>query len=384
MPAIRRPAAATRWLLRSPLVDMLVGPPGIDRYLEQIRPDLTVHDARSEVVAVRRQTARSVTLTLRPNAAWGGFVAGQFLRVGVEIDGVRRTRTYSPACSAQRSDGGLELTVTVHPHGLVSHHLRRNVRPGTILHLGTAQGGFVLPDPRPERLVLISGGSGVTPIISMLRTLCDEGHVGEIAFLHYARTAADWLYQPEASALAARHPNLALQFLATREGGVRGASAAAGLNGGGSAARSPSRLTQTIRALIGDFDGAVAAACGPPSLTESVRAAWARFDGGAERVLTESFTAPTVALTGAGAAGRLRFLRSNRSAAIGPGTLLEQVESAGLAPEFGCRMGICHTCTCRKAAGSVRNLRTGEVSEEEDEDIQLCVSIPAGDVALEI
>jgi len=178
-----------RRLLKSPLVDLLVGPHGIDRYLELIRPDLTVRDARARVVAVHHQTKRSVTLTLRPNAAWTGFQAGQFARIGVDIDGVRRTRTYSPSCSQHRADGLLELTVTTHPEGLVSRHLRHGLRPGQVLHLAEAQGDFVLPARRPERLVLISGGSGVTPVISMLRTLCDEGHQGDVAFVHYARTA---------------------------------------------------------------------------------------------------------------------------------------------------------------------------------------------------
>jgi ferredoxin len=91
-----------------------------------------------------------------------------------------------------------------------------------------------------------------------------------------------------------------------------------------------------------------------------------------------------VSLTGPAAEGTLRFLRSGSRAEIGSGTLLEQAEAAGLSPDFGCRMWICHTCTGRKAAGAVRNLRTGEVSSEEDEDIQLCISVPAGDVALEL
>ena len=89
-------------------------------------------------------------------------------------------------------------------------------------------------------------------------------------------------------------------------------------------------------------------------------------------------------MTGAAADGTVRFLRSHRRTPIGTGTLLEQAEAAGLDPAFGCRMGICRTCTCRKAAGAVRNLVTGEISDEEDEDIQLCVSVPAGDVALEL
>src|SRR3977135_3764745 len=107
----------TRRILSSRFFDLLVGPHGVDRYLELIRPNLTLSDARAEVVAIDRQTPRSVTLTLRPNAAGGGFRAGQFGRVGVEIDGVRRTRTYSPASSEHRRDGLLELTATTHPEG---------------------------------------------------------------------------------------------------------------------------------------------------------------------------------------------------------------------------------------------------------------------------
>ena len=345
----------TRRILRSSLVDLLVGPHGIDRYLELVKPGLTVNEARAEVIDVRHQTPRSVTVTLRPNAVWRGFRAGQFVRVGVEIDGVRRTRTYSPATSQHRSDGSLELTVTVHPEGLVSRHLESRVRRGAIVHLGSAQGEFVLPDLRPERLVLVSGGSGITPVMAMLRTLCDEGHSGEVTFLHYARTSADWLYRAEVEALAARNPNVRVAYVATREGGGHVTAAA-----------------------LGEPDGAHAAVCGPPTLIEAVAAIWSG------PLLTETFTPPTLSLTAVAAEGTLSLLRSERSAPIGEGTLLEQVEAAGLSPDFGCRMGICHTCTCRKAAGRVRNILTGEVSDEEDEDVQLCVSVPAGDVALEI
>jgi ferredoxin-NADP reductase len=337
-------------LLRSPLVDLLVGPHGIDRYLELVRPTLTVHDARAEVVAVRRQTSRSVTLTVEPNAAFGGFRAGQFVRVGVEIDGVRRTRTYSPASSEY--DRRLELTVTVHPEGLVSRHLYSSLTSGAVVHLGEAAGEFVVPNPRPARLVLISGGSGITPLMSMLRTLRDEGHDGEIHFIHYARTAADWLYRPEVESMS----NVRASFISTREGG-----------------------RHLHAAALADLDGAHAAVCGPPGLLDAAREIFPR-----DRLLTETFAPPSLSVTGEAATGTLHFTRSDRSAPIASGTLLEQAEAAGLTPDFGCRMGICRTCTCRKVAGAVRDMRTGEISEEEDEDIQLCVSLPAGDVALEI
>jgi ferredoxin-NADP reductase len=200
--------------------------------------------------------------------------------------------------------------------------------------------------------VLISGGSGITPVLSMLRTLRDEGHDGEIVFVHYARTAADWLYRDE----LAGFPGVRVEYVATREGG--------------------GHVTEAV--LDGALDGALAAVCGPPALIEAVRAFWPD----PQRLLTETFTPPR--LSTAGGTGTIHFTRSGRSVAAGDGSLLEQAEAAGLEPEFGCRMGICHTCTCRKAAGPVRNALTGEVSHGEDEDIQLCISVPAGDVALEL
>jgi ferredoxin-NADP reductase len=365
-PSSRR--TVTSRLLRSPLVDLLLGPHGVDRYLELIRPSLTVHEARAEVTSVRCQTDRSVTLRLRPNGAWGGFRAGQFVRAGFELDGVRRTRTYSPAGSQHAGDTELELTVTAHPQGAVSSRLAGACRPGAIVHLAAAQGEFVLPEERPQRLVLISGGSGITPVMSMLRTLVDEGHNGEITFVHYARTAADWLYEADVRELAARARGpITIAYRSTR-----GMTASPRLDAAG------------LADLTGDLADAHAAICGPPALLDAARTAWRELNGDDARLLTETFTAPRLAVTGAAADGTLRFLRSDRRAPIGTGTLLEQAEAAGLDPDFGCRMGICRTCTCRKAAGAVRNLVTGEISDEEDEDIQLCVSVPAGDVALEL
>src|SRR5579884_345464 len=361
MPTLTTP----RRLLASPVVDLLLGPHGVDRYLELIRPVLTVRDPRAEIVEVRRQTARSVAVRLRPNGAWQGFAAGQFVRFGVEIDGVRHTRTYSPASSAHAA-GELEFTITVHPQGLVSRHLHSRARPGDVVYLSAAQGEFGLPDPRPERLVLVSGGSGITPVLSMLRTLIDEDHSGHVAFVHYARTREDWLYRAELEALAARHDWLSVSYLATREGdGHLSAASLEPLLGPGGVA------------------GAHAAVCGPPTLIDAVREVWAA-QGAAERVRAETFTPPRLGAGVAAGEGTLHFLHSGRSVPAQAGTLLEQAEAAGLTPAFGCRMGICHTCTCRKAAGTVRNLLTGELHDGEDEDIQLCISAPAGDVALEL
>ena len=354
-------------LLGSAVVDTLVGPHGIDRYLELVRPNWTIREARARVVRVERQTADSVTLHLKPNGAFSGYAAGQFVQLSVEIDGVRRSRCYSPAGSAH-SPAELELTVKTHPEGLVSRFLAARADVGMVVGLSQADGDFFLPPERPERLLLISGGSGITPVLAMLRTLCAEGHAGHVDFVHYAPSPSAALYRAELDMIAARHPNVRVLRAYTRAPG------AGELDGHFSAAH---------LAAIGRHGEAETFVCGPPALIDGVRSAWA--DGGLDRRLhVESFVPPSLAIRTDKADGEVSFARSGASAPNDGRTLLEQAEAAGLSPDFGCRMGICATCTCRKRAGAVRNAISGEVSSAEAEDIRLCVSVPLGDVQLDL
>jgi ferredoxin len=106
-----------------------------------------------------------------------------------------------------------------------------------------------------------------------------------------------------------------------------------------------------------------------------------------QRLHVERFVAPAPVLdpgAGATATGAVRFARSGAEAVNDGGTLLDQAEAAGLTPQSGCRMGICHTCSCRKLAGAVRDVRTGEISTAPDEQIQICVNVPLGNVTLDI
>jgi stearoyl-CoA 9-desaturase NADPH oxidoreductase len=135
--------------------------------------------------------------------------------------------------------------------------------------------------------------------------------------------------------------------------------------------------------LILDHLFSEAYVCGPPGLIEGVRAAWRR-GGREDAVHSESYLPPAFPPSTDAVGANVRFLGSGREASNSGRTLLEQAEAAGLQPEFGCRMGICHSCTCRKVAGHVRNVRTGELSSADAQDIQICVSVPAGDVQLDL
>jgi len=364
------PQRLTRRVLASKLADALTTPHGVDRYVELVRPAFSLREVRAQVVAVRRATARSVTLTLRPNDNWQGFRAGQFVRLSVEIDGVRHTRCYSPASSAHVGDL-VELTAHARPDGVVSPFLRACAQPGAVVSLSQAEGDFALPDERPEQLLLISGGSGITPVMAMLRTLCHEGHRGQIAFLHYARDEHDVAYRRQLAELAAGHANVRLLHGYTRSPGtgeLDGRFARAHLQAAGI-----------------DPAQALTFACGPTGLLDAVRSTWAQ-DGLEQRLHVEQFSAPAPAAVpdGEHVAGSLRFARSGVEAGGTAASLLDQAEAAGLSPKSGCRMGICHTCTCRKLEGAVRDLRTGEISTAPDELIQICVNAPVGDVTLDI
>jgi ferredoxin-NADP reductase len=201
------------------LLEALATPHGLDRYLELVHPMLTVRELRAVVTDVERSTADSVTLTLRPTRQWRGFDAGQFDQVAVDIDGVRHTRCYSPSGSQHRTDGRIELTVKGHDKGRVSQWLYKQAERGLVVRLSQADGAFRLPLPRPERVLLISGGSGITPVLAMLRTLADERYTGEIVFLHYAPSEADVAQLDRLRALAAERPNIRLVLAYTRQRG---------------------------------------------------------------------------------------------------------------------------------------------------------------------
>ncbi|MGV0604234.1 ferredoxin reductase [Mycolicibacterium sp. XJ1904] len=340
-------------VLGSPLVDLLTGPHGVDRYTELVAPTWTRSDARAEVVAVRRQTPRSVTLTLEPNQAFTGFRAGQHINLTVEIDGRRRTRPYSPA----NAEGApyLELTVGRHDGGLVSGYLCDHARAGMIVGLDSVGGDFVLPDDAPQRILFVSGGSGITPVMSMARTLRARGHGGEVAFIHYARSAEDACYRAELDAMTG------VRVLR----GYTRSTAGSDLTGRSGPAH--------LAAAMPDPDAVFV--CGPPELASAVREH-------CPNVHSESFVPPTYTVPAEPSGGTITFADSGVAVTDDGRPLLEQAENAGLTPESGCRMGICHSCTRRKTRGVVKNLVTGAVSTAEDEDVQICVSAPVGDVDL--
>ncbi|MBF6068369.1 ferredoxin reductase [Nocardia farcinica] len=346
------------------LVQTLTTPHPVDRYLELIRPTLTLRQMRAEITEVDRSVPGSVTLTLRAPRQWRGHAAGQYVQIGVVIDGVRHTRCYSPIDPEGARDRRIRLTIKAHPEGLVSQYLHAHAAPGMVVDLSPAEGVFRLPDERPERILLIGGGSGITPVLSMLRTLVEEGHPGQITFLYYARSPEEVPHRAELHALARRHPDLRLEL------------------------RYPERGDKhfdydELERVAPWFADGHTFLCGPPPLMAAVRTVFEaeRLD---DRLHSEEFVLTTAPVDPDQAHGTVHFSASGVRADNSGASLLDQAEAAGLSPEYGCRMGICFSCTAVRRSGCTRNLRTGETDSDPDQPIQLCVSAPVGDVDIDI
>lgn len=335
-------------------------------WMRELDPVLSFGEPRARVVSVRDETRDTKTFVLRPNAAWRGHRAGQYTSIEVEVDGVRVRRCYSISSSPR--EPLVSITVKRVPGGRVSTWLHENVRAGHILRLGTTAGDFVLPSPPFGKLLLLSGGSGITPVMSMLRDLAARDAIDDVSFVHYARSQVDVIFREELVDLEARHAGLRLVLC------LDDASSAPGFD------------ESQLATLVPDFAERSTFLCGPKPLMDRAERLWERV-GASDLLELERFTpTPRLLLPTAGVDGlQIRLGRSERSVLVkSQGTLLEQLEHAGERPAHGCRIGICRTCRCRKQSGTVRNLVTGMVSSEPDEEIQLCISTPCSDLELDL
>jgi ferredoxin-NADP reductase len=298
---------------------------------------------------------------LRPGRGWRGHTPGQYVRIGVDVDGVRHWRAYSITSAADRPDGCITVTVSVVPDGTVSTHLVQAMRVGTVVQLDQAAGEFVLPTPRPAKALFVTAGSGITPVMGMLRSAVDE--LDDVVLVHCAPTAADVVFGAELRALA-------------RDGRIRLVERHTATEG----RLTPDRLEE----LVPDLAERDVWACGPAGLLDVIEQHWAAL-GLADRLHTERFRSAAVV---GGAGGTVTFAGTGVTVAAEGGTpLLDTGEAAGVLMPSGCRMGICFSCVVPLREGAVRDLRSGELTIAAPGDgvlVQTCVTAAAGDCRFDL
>jgi ferredoxin-NADP reductase len=368
-----------------------------DDYLKLANPLWSARELRGKVVEVRRETVDSATLVIKPG--WGfsfDYQPGQYIGIGLLVDGRWRWRSYSltsapvatskpgaapaatskpgaaPAATskpgaapAATSKWGTSRTITITvkamPEGFLSTHLVGGVAPGTVVRLAAPQGDFVMPDPAPASVLFLTAGSGVTPVMSMLRTLARRDQITDIVHLHSAPTESDVMFATELKELADAHPGYRVRLRATRTEG---------------------RLDlATLADEVPDFRDRQTWACGPEAMLDDAQRVWSAAGLG-ELLHLERFAVARAAAHGAG--GTVTFERSGKAVTADAATsLMDAGESAGVRMPFGCRMGICQSCVVSLTDGHVRDLRTG-VEHEPGSRVQTCISAASGDCVLDV
>ena len=340
---------------------------------EGIDPMWSLESTKARVEKMYQETADTLTLTVSPSPRFRGFKAGQHLQLSVDINGSRKTRTFSIAsCPDEwRHHGKLQLTIKRVEKGQVTGWIHDHLKPGHVIRFSEAFGDFLLPATSTHSLY-IAGGSGITPVMSHLRELLTSGFPYPVTLLYYARNRQEFIFRSELEALAKHFPNFTLHLIATRD-----SQKSRDLSG--------HLCTEHLKCAAVNAEPEHVFLCGPEPLRQA-----------AEQLVSDTFAKPPafhqesfglVIKRGDAAAGvnPVTLSKSHKTIECSNSTpLLEAAEQNGLTPNYGCRMGICYTCKCKKTSGVVRNAVTGKRSGPDEEDIQLCVSIPETPVSLEL
>lgn len=336
-------------------------------YLDLFHPLRSGAELRGRIEEIVPETRDAATIVIRPGADWAGHIPGQYVRIGIDVDGVREWRAYS-LTHGPRTDGRISITVKGVPDGKVSNHLVHEARPGTLVHLEQATGDFVLPE-KPGKLLFVTAGSGVTPVIGMLRNLfpvADEGVVRlarsrdlDIVVVHVAPTEPDSIFISNLKELG----DAGAIHLVPRYDDVHGLLD-----------------VDDLADLVPDLAERTTYACGPAGLLDALEA---HHQAAGLDLFTEQFRATVLA---GGEGGTITFRRAGTALeADGSTPILDAAEEAGVLMPSGCRMGVCFGCVLPLKEGAVRDLRNGAITRAVPGEtgpggvpIQTCVSAAAG------
>lgn len=335
-----------------------------DDYLELINPLWTTRELRGRVERIEPEGSDAATVMIRPGFAWQGHAPGQYVRLGVLIDGRYHWRAYSLTSDPDDEDGLVSVTPKKVDKGVVSPYLVQRIRPGEVVRLGEVEGVFTLPDPLPASMLFISAGSGVTPIISMLRSLHHRRALDDVVVIHSARTERQLMFGAALRELDRRHDGMRLELRLTEHQG---------------------RITpDDLDRLCPDWREREAFCSGPGEMLDGLVEHWTEH-GDPTRMHLERFQPIIGGGVGEGTGGSVRFLRSKVTVDCDGGTpILVAGEKEGLTLPFGCRIGICHTCAGTARSGTIRDLRTGDVADVTGKVIRTCVNTAEGDLEIEL
>ncbi|MGZ4436803.1 MAG: ferredoxin reductase [Nocardioides sp.] len=353
---------AVDWQRLRDLGSRLTTPLHADDYLSLINPLWSSRELRGRIERVIHETDDAATLVIKPGWGWSfDHQPGQYVGIGVDVEGRYHWRSYSLSSPPRRDGRDIAITVRAMPEGFLSQHLV-SLQPGAIVRLAAPAGDFVLPSPPPPKVLFFVGGSGITPVMAMLRTLDRRDTMPDTVLVYSSTTPERMIFRDELLDMAQRHDGLTLH---EQHSDLHGMFS-----------------LEQLDEVCPDWRERETWACGPAPMLDSAEEHWEEA-GIADHLHVERFTLELGGDGGEG--GTVTFQNSGKTIeADGATTLLEAGEQAGVGMPYGCRMGICHTCTLTLLSGRARDLRSGEDHAEPNEPIQTCISVAVGDCVLNI
>jgi len=344
-------------LLKHPLWAPLNDLASWERLSTRLNPMWSLSSIRASVVRLVDEGSQMRSIWLKPSWRFTGFQAGQHVLLELDCDGVRRSRCFTLS-RAPSPDGLLRLTIKRKPEGPVSQQAHR-LEVGQNVRISQAQGSFVLPSQ--GRLLLLGGGSGITPLLAMLDAL-RTSPARDVVLVFSQRERAQAVFTEALDSMLKQLPKLRLiQHFSAEVGRLE---------------------ARSLATLVPDWRARSTLMCGPDAMMQSFEQLYA--EAGLMQQLHSERFGRRAAAADAGASSHAIAAEKSKQVftAFSGQSLLDAAELAGMKPKFGCRSGICRSCTCRKLSGTVRDNRTGRQSGPGDELIQLCISTACSAVTL--
>jgi glycine betaine catabolism B len=377
-----------------PAADAKATPPAVSDATSA--PPLTANwRGQLRVVRIIKETPNVKTFRLLPASDDHfrpfTFVPGQFLNVAFWIGGARMNRSYSISSSPTQREY-VDLTVRREPRGAVSRHIVDLLKVGDEIEAGGPVGKFTFTGTEADSIVLISGGVGITPMVSITRYLTERSWPGDIFFIYQCRTPADFIFANEIAALQRRNPKLHVVVAMSRPAGTDWKGPRGHLT--------QELLTRTVPNLA----SRKIHLCGPPSMMDSTKALLAELGVPQDQVKTEAFGTPKPSPAAAGTTAKptapatgplVTFSKNKKSAKIREDlqagdsppkqTILELSEELGIGIEFSCRVGTCGVCKVKMTSGEVDQPVQDALDADDKTNgiILACQAKPKGEVAVE-
>lgn len=334
-------------------------------------------DAELVCRAVRDETHDIRTFTFAGrDGQYFDFLPGQYFTFEVPVGGAIEQRCYSISSSPLRPRT-LAVTVKRVPGGRVSNWLHEHLKPGDVLRALGPLGRFTPPAVLPDKLLLLSAGSGITPMMAISRALADAACTCDTVFVHAARSPADFAFGDELRLLAKTLPGFRVILLPeTSDGGFIGPVG---------------RISQAfLDVAVPDLAQRLVMCCGPAPFMAAARAICSERGVPGECYVEESFDFADAAdgdQTVAAAAGfSVGFSRQGRTIVVGADqSILSAARARGVVLPSSCANGLCGTCKTRLISGKVAMQHNGGIRQREIDAgmILPCCATPLSDLVID-